>query len=293
MVDLGTSHTHNCIKHWSTNRYFSFTYVACSSILFRPRTVIESDVPNSSVARTVVWIALGMSSREADRLRRRQVIQRIICTSRYISPIYRYRTFILLGSMVSPSQAQNFPVQQSGAAVKLGTTVADVVGGNVALRDEILRLALDPDDPPVLIQWNLASQEAFLDKAFTYTINVQGALPPPPMLAPAVVVQLPITAQAMEDFQNALLRHVCALYPGNAPSIIGGATGTVGLACSQMQSIVSGVILSRLEVTDQYLVAVLAHGNPLPGTLGQVLIPRPRNATGVCDLMPFMCTLWS
>ena len=46
--------------------------------LFRPRTVIESDVPDTSVARNVVWIALGMSSREADRLRRRQVIHRII-----------------------------------------------------------------------------------------------------------------------------------------------------------------------------------------------------------------------
>jgi hypothetical protein len=84
--------------------------------------------------------------------------------------------------------------------------------------------------------------------------------------------------------------YVSSMGHGN---VIQGKNGmTVGLECSQLQGINACAFLKGLSNDSPWFSGVLAQGLALPGPIAAVLLPRPRNSTGACDVVTVASSLW-
>lgn len=102
------------------------------------------------------------------------------------------------------------------------------------------------------------------------------------------------TGPALEQMQLNLMTYLTAI--GNrpttgAPSVIAGANGSVGLACSLYQCATAVMQLTSLEREVEWFKAVLAYGAELSGPLATLYIPRP--SLGICDQLRSASQLWT
>ena len=150
-------------------------------------------------------------------------------------------------------------------------TIEDLAHQREEVVEELRVLAADPDDPPLLFDWNSSAVEQL-------RVNI-ARLPADGAAAPPSMVPTPATADSMK---TAILCHLVASTPNaSRPTVIGG---TVGLACSLRQSHIVCGLLRGLEL-DPWFAAV-AGVAPLGGHLAAVYIPRPKVANGACDTVP-------
>ena len=100
----------------------------------------------------------------------------------------------------------------------------------------------------------------------------------------------PVTADGVQQLQLEIMTYLVSTNHGS--SVIGGANGAEGLACTARQFGIACGQLRGLEL-HPWFHAVLNHGPPLTGTLASIYMPRPRVASGLCDTIPFNCILWT
>ena len=89
--------------------------------------------------------------------------------------------------------------------------------------------------------------------------------------------------------QLGIVEFLASTNPGS--SVIGGANGSVDLACTGLQFGIACGQLRGLEL-NPWFSAVLKHGAALSGTLASIYMPRPPVSSGLYDMMPFDCILW-
>jgi hypothetical protein len=109
---------------------------------------------------------------------------------------------------------------------------------------EIRIAALDPDEPPLVFEWNDNVVAEFTAKIL--------ALPEDAVARP-FPLPVPLTAQA---FKHSLLVYVQSLVPGCR--IIGGHDGTAGLACNQLQGLTATARLAQLDIHPWFAAVLLA-----------------------------------
>lgn len=95
--------------------------------------------------------------------------------------------------------------------------------------------------------------------------------------------------QALQQMQLGILTYLASI--NNGASVIGGAAGSVGLACAMHQFRIACGQLRGLEC-HPWFQTVLTQGPPLTGTLATIYMPRPRVAPGLSDRIPLACKLW-
>lgn len=152
------------------------------------------------------------------------------------------------------------------------------------LQELIMTLAASEEDPPLLFAWNYPALLVFWAKAVAYA-TIPSAVPIPINGGVSLAV-----APDIALLQTKRLEFVSVeLLLDSPPTLI---AGTIGLACTQQQSLMAAGFLCRLELKD-WFAAVLQHGHPLPGPLASIWTPRAtRHPSGVCEPLLFSCTLW-
>jgi alkylated DNA nucleotide flippase Atl1 len=194
--------------------------------------------------------------------------------------------------MLSCAQVNDAPPKESKVKEKWGSQsipLSELSKGAKQWENRVIACSKSPDDPPILLGWNLDPCEEFLNKAIAYGIAGGLILPPPQIFFGAHPVG-PVTMADIQQLQIQILTYLTSTNPG--ATIIGGVAGSVGLACSARQFGIACGQLGRLEF-HPWFRAVISHGAPLTGTLATIYMPRPQNASGLCDSIPFNCTLWT
>ena len=191
--------------------------------------------------------------------------------------------------MPSPIEVKSFPEKEN--ETKRDTILlSELSKGDTAWEDRVFACSQSPDDPPVLPGWNLLPCHEFFDKAVAYGIAGGPAVPPAQIFAGAHPVG-PSSPAGVQQMQLDIMNYLVSTNPG-ASVIGGGANGAVGLACTARQFGIACGQLGRLELQPWFL-AVLSYGAPLTGKLASIYMPRSRVASGICDTIPFNCTLWT
>ena len=189
--------------------------------------------------------------------------------------------------MPPPNQVKDF----LEADKKLKTILlSNLSNGDKQWEDHVIACSKNlVDDPPILPGWNLRPCEEFLKKAVAYGGGGGPVLPPAPLFGGAHPAA-PVTTAGIQRMQLEILTYLAHANPGS--SVIGGANGAVGLVCTALQFGIACVQWRGLELLPWFR-AVLAHGVPLTGTLATIYMPRPRVSSGLCDMIPFNCALWT
>ena len=117
-----------------------------------------------------------------------------------------------------------------------------------------------------------------------------GVIMPPAQISGGAHPAGAASTQAIQQLQLDIITYLASVNVG--ASVIGGAAGAVGMACSMRQFGIACGQLGRLGL-HPWFQAVLAQGAPLSGTLANIFMPRPKVASGLCDRIPFACTLWT
>ena len=169
--------------------------------------------------------------------------------------------------------------------IKLGR----LANGDDLWEARVIACSKSVDDPPILPGWNLGPCEEFYNKAVAYGASGGAELPPAQVFGGAHPVGQATPAD-IQRLQLDIVTYLASTNPGS--SVIGGANGAVGLACSARQFGIACMQLRGLEL-QSWFQAVLNHGAPLTGTLASIYMPRPRVTSGLCDMIPANCTLWT
>jgi hypothetical protein len=166
----------------------------------------------------------------------------------------------------------------SPSPITLNSNLNDFITDE-ALIQNIQKAAADPDDPPLIFEWNFDAVQVFVNKI--------AQVPPGVAVAP-FPLRVPTTIRTSKQD---LIVYIQGLVPGTR--LLSGPGGTVGLACTNLQYGTDAAVLGRLEL-HPWFVAVLASGAapPLAIPLAEILVPRPRVSTGDCDVLPIGCVLW-
>lgn len=155
-------------------------------------------------------------------------------------------------------------------------TLMEVSAGDKELLNAMIAASKDPDDPPLIFDWDDTNVAAFFANAVAYA----GAVP-----APASFVPLPANTNAT---RRAILLHVCATLPGAGVAVRLLGACAAGLACNQLQSHTAAVQLSQLHTHPWF--AAVAVG--IPGPLAEILLPRAKVSNGACDRLAMGTPLW-
>ena len=154
------------------------------------------------------------------------------------------------------------------------------------LINRIMKLASTEEDPPVVFDWNTQSLEEFWNKAVAYQATV---------VAIAIPINGGVNLPAAVDvdfLKGEILEYLRGLQPGPPAARPTRLGNTVGLGCSQVQSMNLINFLSRLEIDNAWFQAVTGHLAPLTASLATVHTPRPRNAKGLLDEIIIGGQLW-
>jgi hypothetical protein len=190
--------------------------------------------------------------------------------------------------MPSPKTVKEFP---KGEHKLESILLSKLSNGDKEWEEKVIALSDSPDDPPLLPGWNLQPCEEFFNKAVAYGAGGGAVLPPAQIFGGAHPVGS-VTVAGIQELQLDILAYLVATNQG-ASLIDGGPnSGPVGLACTGRQFGIACGQLRGLEY-DPWFCAVLNHGAPLTGRLATIYMPRPRVASGLCDNIPFNCTLWN
>jgi hypothetical protein len=205
---------------------------------------------------------------------------------RYISG-KKYPTLILvllvdkaLRNMASPATVPDVPQDFTMM------TVSHLVGDK-AVVGQIIELAKNEDDPPLIIGWNDTGLEEFWIKASRY-----GALPeailPPNMINGGNHLVGPSTGTGLRDLKVWILRFLQAQI--NPPPAIVGETAC--LACTQNQFAHVAMYLVSMS-SHPWFVGVLGHGAMSQQPLGSVWHPRADSSIGgECEQIHCPTVLW-
>ena len=153
-------------------------------------------------------------------------------------------------------------------------TMAVLSAGNKPLLDRMVQCSQDEDDPLIWFDWHVEAIEAFIRAARALPVP-----PPPPAIAPAIAAAL-APGQRIATLQVGLLNHaIMACQP--APTALVDV-GHSGLACTTRQYGQSIVQLTLLAMSP-WCQAVIAAQGAAAAPLATLWIPRPGDATGICD----------
>ena len=166
--------------------------------------------------------------------------------------------------------------------------LSELSNGDEDWEARIIACSQNPDDPPILPGWNLRPCEEFYLKAVAYG-GAGGAMLPPIQLFGGAHPGGPVTADDIQQMQLGIVEFLASTNPGS--SVIGGANGSVGLACTGLQFGIACGQLRGLEL-NPWFSAVLKHGAALSGTLASIYVPHPPVSSGLYDMLPFDCILW-
>jgi hypothetical protein len=145
---------------------------------------------------------------------------------------------------------------------------------------EIQDAAKDPDDPPLILDWDTNALQEFLDKIALL-----------PAAAPVAPFPLPAAGATIRDLQIGLITYIQGLVPAIPPPACRTIGGAAGLACTSLQYGNAGIAMGQLEL-HPWFAAVLATVPALTTPLARILVPRPKVSTGICDPLTFNCALW-
>jgi hypothetical protein len=160
---------------------------------------------------------------------------------------------------------------------------------DAALIEKIKAAANDPDDPPLIFDWNDDAVQVFLDKMAQLTSNGGGGGDG------AVVAPFPLQSPpTVHILKQDLISYIRGLVPGC--ELLSGPVCTAGLACTTLQYGNACVVLRGLELHPWFVAVLAAGATPLTQPLAKILVPQPEEegeeSTGDCDILSFHCALW-
>jgi hypothetical protein len=153
---------------------------------------------------------------------------------------------------------------------------------DAALIEKIQEAAKDPDDPPLIFDWNEDAVQVFIDKISHLSPNAAAVAPFP--------LQVPPTHNTLKQD---LIAYIQELVPGCQP--LCGPKCTAGLACTILQYGNACAVLRGLELHPWFAAVLAAGPAPLTHPLAKILVPKPEEdeeTTGDCDILSIHCALW-
>ena len=171
--------------------------------------------------------------------------------------------------------------------------LSDLANGDHGWEHRVLVLSMDRNEPLILPGWNLGPCKEFYNKAVSYGEGGGRFLPPDPIfnrVHPVGAATVPAVQQMQLDIMTYFAVRGDRPTTG-APSVVAGANGSVGLACTWIQYAGALMQMKSLEHDVDWFKAVLEHGEPLSGPLATLYKPRPR--VGICEPLRAASPFWT